>query len=113
MAARQWQLRLAYAMRLAPHQTQAILRCLRQHYGADAQVLLFGSRLDDTARGGDVDLLVETPTPPTLRQRMYATLALEQALGLPVDIVAVQQGNAGSAFVRLARSRAQPLEDKA
>ena len=97
-------------MRLMPAQTQAILRCLHQHYGADAQVLLFGSRLDDAARGGDVDLPVETAAPPTLRQRMHATLALEQALGLPVDIVAVQQGSEGSAFVRIARSRAQPLD---
>jgi predicted nucleotidyltransferase len=97
-------------MRLAPHQTEAILSCVRRHYGADAQVLLFGSRLDDAARGGDVDLLVESATPPTLRQRMHATLALEQALGLPVDIVAVQRGAPGSAFVRIARSRAQPLE---
>ena len=96
-------------MRLSVDQTRLILRCVRQHFGADARVKLFGSRLDDSARGGDVDLLVETQGPPTLHQRALATLALEQALNLPVDIVAVQRGSSGSAFARIARSQAQPL----
>lgn len=72
-------------MRLSVDQTSVILHCVHQQFGADAQVLLFGSRLDDTARGGDVDLLVESPTAPTQRQRALATMALEQALNLPVD----------------------------
>ena len=97
-------------MRLSVDQTSVILHCVHQQFGADAQVLLFGSRLDDTARGGDVDLLVESAAPPTLRQRALATLALEQALNLPVDIVAMQRGTPGSAFARIARSRAQPLK---
>jgi predicted nucleotidyltransferase len=101
------------AMRLRPDQTKLILDCLRRQYGADARVLLFGSRLDDAARGGDVDLLVETVTPPTLRQRALATLALEQALSLPVDIVAVQRGTLGSAFARIARASAMPLVEGA
>ena len=75
-------------MRLSVDQTRVILHCVHQQFGADAQVMLFGSRLDDTARGGDVDLLVESQTTPTLRQRALATMALEQALNLPVDIVA-------------------------
>jgi predicted nucleotidyltransferase len=96
-------------MRLSPEQTQVILRGVRQHFGSNARVMLFGSRLDDAARGGDVDLLVECEHPPTVRQRALATMRLEQALGLPVDIVARQDGSEGSAFARMVHSRAQPL----
>ena len=98
-------------MRLSAAQTQLIVHCVRQQFGADAQVMLFGSRLDDTARGGDVDLLIESEAPATLRQRALVTMALEKALNLPVDIVALQRGAPGSAFARIARSRAQPLEN--
>lgn len=97
-------------MRLSPAQAEVILRCVRQQYGADAIVMLFGSRLDDAARGGDVDLLVDTAGPPTLRQRALATLALEQALLLPVDILARQRGTPGCAFARSVRGKARPLE---
>jgi predicted nucleotidyltransferase len=98
------------AMRLSAAQAEVILNCVRQQFGADARVMLFGSRLDDAARGGDVDLLVETATRPTLRQRALATLALEQALKLPVDIVAQQRGTSGSAFARSVRGKARVLE---
>jgi hypothetical protein len=37
-------------------------------------------------------------------------MALEQALEMPVDIVAMQARTRGSAFARIARSRAQALE---
>ena len=100
-------------MRLSPAQTSLILTCVRQQYGADAQVMLFGSRLDDSARGGDVDLWVDTARPPTLRQRALATLALEQALNLPVDILAQQRGTRGGAFARSVCGKAQPLETRA
>ena len=96
-------------MRLSDDQARVILHCMRRQFGVDAQVMLFGSRLNDAAHGGDVDLLVETNSPPTLRQRALATMALERALNLPVDIVAVQRGQPGSAFARIARSQAQPL----
>lgn len=100
-------------MRLNAAQTRTILHCVREQFGADARVMLFGSRLDDAARGGDVDLLVESSAPATLRQRALATMAIEQALNLPVDIVVVQRGAAGNAFARIARSRAQTLENPA
>jgi predicted nucleotidyltransferase len=100
-------------MRLSAAQTEVILNCVRQQFGADARVMLFGSRLDDAARGGDVDLLVETAARPTLRQRALATLALEQALNLPVDIVAQQRGTSGSAFARSVHGKARLLEASA
>ncbi|RMG32762.1 MAG: nucleotidyltransferase domain-containing protein [Gammaproteobacteria bacterium] len=50
-------------MRLTPEQIEGIRRIVAEQAGSDATVRLFGSRLDDLARGGDVDLLVEVPRP--------------------------------------------------
>lgn len=100
-------------MRLSPAQTHLIVQCLRQQFGADARAMLFGSKLDDTARGGDVDLLVESDATATLRQRALATIALENALELPVDIVALQRGTPGSTFARIVLNRSQPLDSAA
>lgn len=97
-------------MRVTPDQSRQILACVRAQFGADASVRLFGSMLDDAARGGDVDLLVESAGEPTLNQRARAVLALEQALNRPVDLIAVQRGDPGSAFVRMARRRGHLLE---
>lgn len=97
-------------MRVSTAQTEVILACVRAQFGADAQVMLFGSRLDDTARGGDLDLLVSTHDAPTVRQRALATMALEAALNVPVDIIAQQRGVPATAFAQIARAKAQPLE---
>lgn len=50
-------------VRLGAEQVEAIRRTVREIAGGKARVKLFGSRLDDAARGGDVDLLVELPEP--------------------------------------------------
>lgn len=47
-------------MRLTQSQQQAIREEVRRVFGSDARVRLFGSRVDDTARGGDIDLHVES-----------------------------------------------------
>lgn len=48
-------------MRLTKEQLRILREEARRVFGAEATVRLFGSRLDDTARGGDIDLLIETP----------------------------------------------------
>ena len=48
-------------MRLTPTQIQTITQTISQLTGGTAEVFLFGSRVDDRSRGGDVDLLIETP----------------------------------------------------
>lgn len=47
----------------------------QQTVGYPVRVLLFGSRLDDTARGGDVDLLIELTEPVDNPAVLSATLS--------------------------------------
>ncbi len=48
-------------MRLSPSHRLALKSHFARELGADCEVLLFGSRVDDGLRGGDVDLLVKSP----------------------------------------------------
>ena len=46
-------------MRLTEHALSVIRHLVRQHFGDKANVYLFGSRVDDTKRGGDIDLYID------------------------------------------------------
>jgi predicted nucleotidyltransferase len=46
-------------MRLLPEQIEHVVTASRELLGADARVWLFGSRVRDDVRGGDIDLPVE------------------------------------------------------
>lgn len=47
-------------MRITETERRVLRDEARQAFGADSRVFLFGSRVDDARRGGDIDLLVET-----------------------------------------------------
>jgi predicted nucleotidyltransferase len=86
-----------------------VLRTVAEHAGDSAATYLFGSRLNDQARGGDLDLLVETAAPMSLLERARLQLDLETQLGLPVDVIVFGPGTPVSPFQQVARARAQPL----
>ena len=70
-------------MRLTPAEIASIRDTVRAVAGDSATVRLFGSRLDDSARGGDIDLLVELEEPVDSAVRMSARIGarLQQVLG--------------------------------
>ena len=77
-------------MRLTDYQTQAILQLARQMAGKQARVRIFGSRLDDTAHGGDIDLMLELPEPvdnPALMAAQMAAKVSRAMHGRKVDVL--------------------------
>lgn len=79
-------------MRLSERAQQTIRSTVAEVVGPEARVQLFGSRTDDTARGGDIDLLVVSDTPIPERQRAALTLVarLQRRLGdQPIDVLLV------------------------
>lgn len=77
-------------MRLTKQHIEAIRNIVREEAGAEATVRLFGSRLDDSACGGDVDLLLQTSrsvhNPALLSARVSARL-MRALGGRRVDVV--------------------------
>ncbi len=45
-------------MRLQPFERESIRSIARQIFGEETKVILFGSRVHDTMKGGDIDLYV-------------------------------------------------------
>lgn len=77
-------------MRLTAQQIADIRAIVTELAGGEATVRLFGSRLDDAAKGGDVDLLVEVPHPVEAPAPLAARIAgrVSRALdGRKVDVV--------------------------
>lgn len=74
-------------MRLSTDQVEAIKQETEHFFGAKAEVWLFGSRVDDTAKGGDIDLYVETDTVEVVLAVARARGELADRLGRYVDLV--------------------------
>lgn len=77
-------------MRLSQNQVEVIRRTVREVFGMEADVKLFGSRANDDARGGDIDLLVEMPTIVVEPERKTLQLVARLQLRLgdqPIDVL--------------------------
>ena len=92
-------------MRLDDQQTAAIVKTFLEVFGK-GEIRLFGSRLDDAQRGGDIDLYVTPDQPDHLAEARITFLARlkrrigEQKIDLviasatprPIDIMAMEHG---------------------
>ncbi|MCX7074083.1 MAG: nucleotidyltransferase domain-containing protein [Methylococcales bacterium] len=69
-------------MRLTSYQETIIKKLTAEIFGSDARLMLFGSRVDDTKKGGDIDLYIETTDVDTSFDKKIKLLtALNLALG--------------------------------
>ena len=95
-------------MRLTDNQTRIIKEATADIFGPDSRVWLFGSRTDDTRRGGDIDLYIETAATDQReiqekRNRLW--IRLQRQLGEQrIDISAHGTGQPLNAIQREARN---------
>jgi predicted nucleotidyltransferase len=78
-------------MRLTPQEIQVIKSTVKKVMGREARVWLFGSRVDDNKRGGDIDLFIEADLQNPLdrvQKKSQLWAKLQQRLGEQrIDII--------------------------
>ena len=77
-------------MRLTDNQTEIIRQLAYQLAGSQSRVRVFGSRLDDAAHGGDIDLMLELPEPvdnPALMSAQLSAQVSRAMHGRKVDVL--------------------------
>ena len=98
-------------MRLEPHEVEAIRAAVQEVFGPTAKIRLFGSRVRDDLKGGDIDLLVEV-------EPGQASIANEQRLrdriapaveDLRTDVILHERGAAFTPIERIALRDGVPL----
>lgn len=96
-------------MRINPEQIKTIIDIAHKVVGDDAQVWLYGSRLQDERKGGDIDLMIQTLTPMSLLDRAMIKVQIESVLDIPVDVLSTTFDSTRP-FVEIARSNAVRLD---
>jgi len=102
-------------MRLDPATIPALLRAVRESFGDEAEVWLFGSRADDCQRGGDIDLYIETDVEQGIvARRSDLRRELEAVFGeQKIDIAVRPRSRPPHPLHEIARERGVLLRDGA
>jgi predicted nucleotidyltransferase len=82
-----------FKMRLADWEIEAIKKSAKEVFGEDVRVLLFGSRVYDDKKGGDIDLYVITGTPTFEKKSRFWILLQERFGEQKIDIVLSKDKN--------------------
>lgn len=83
-------------MRLTSMEKKAIYNSAITAFGKNSRVLLFGSRADDTKKGGDIDLYIETAlsSEEALKKKIDFLVDLKTKIGdRKIDVVVRGSGS--------------------
>ncbi len=95
-------------MRLTPHQRTAILTAVGKQ-DPKARIILFGSRADDRARGGDIDLLIVSDVIGLHEEWEIRRDVLDEIGWQKLDLVVRRRNQPESAIVSVAMETGIPL----
>lgn len=74
-------------LRLKPNEINIIKTSILKYF-QDAKIILFGSRVYDDKKGGDIDILVETENSVSLKQQIKILVDIEMdGIGRKVDMI--------------------------
>ena len=85
-------------MRLTEKQVEIIRDGVFKHFGEKSAVYLFGSRVDDTKKGGDIDLLIEADYSPKEMFKKKIDLLTELHFKLGERKIDIVTFNSSTAF---------------
>ncbi|PXX95629.1 nucleotidyltransferase domain-containing protein [Halomonas sp. LBP4] len=94
-------------MRLSERDREVIVQVLKRHFGDASRIWLFGSRVDDQARGGDIDLYIEPEcqgADEIVEAKLESLVELHQRLGdQQIDLVICRRHRPDLPIHRVAR----------
>lgn len=98
-------------MRLKSNEIEALKEAACSAFGQSACVRLYGSRVHDSLRGGDIDIIIESDPVDDKRRAEAAFLAhlFRRIDEQKVDIVYAERGKPLSAFARYVLPDSVPL----
>ncbi len=92
-------------MRLSDFERNTIKNLAKQFYGQQAKVILFGSRVDDTKKGGDIDVFIETPLESSIKDKLNFLVQLENKIGeQKVDLVVKSKNSPAKDIFNIAKA---------
>ena len=89
-------------MRLTPHELAAVRQTLLSA-DPNGRIWLFGSRADDSRRGGDIDLYFEASQPISLKASLALEYRLTSLCDMKVDLLIRNPGQADQPIHAIAR----------
>lgn len=97
-------------MRLTDYQKESIQKVAAEIFGQSVRVSLYGSRIDDSAKGGDIDLLISADeSGMTARNKILFLVELKKRIGDQKIDVVFDKPERKDHFITFIRQHSIPL----